>query len=60
MISRLTALAALFAVLAAASLSFAAGAQHTGLSSASGAKQVQVVQLERVVVIGKRSELTAH
>ena len=55
MISRLTAFAAAFAVLAAASLSFAASAQHTSTASPATAKQVRVVQLERVVIVAKRS-----
>jgi hypothetical protein len=56
MISRLTTFAALFAVLATASLSFAASAQHpsANAAAAAAAKPVHVVQLERVVVVGKR------
>jgi hypothetical protein len=54
MISRLTTFAALFAVLATASLSFAASVQHPAAASAAASKQVRVVQLERVVVVGKR------
>jgi len=52
MTSRLTALAALFAVLATATLTFAASAMHDG--SAAATKQVRVVQLERVVIVGHR------
>ena len=55
MISRLTASAAIFAVLATASLSFAASTQHPNPAGATTAKQMRVVQLERVVVVGKRS-----
>jgi hypothetical protein len=54
MISRLTTFAALFAVLAIASLSFAASAQHPSANAAAAAKPVHVVQLERVIVVGKR------
>ena len=56
MISRLTAIAATFAVLATASLAYAAGSSHqAALAAQSAAKQVRVVQLERVVIVGKRS-----
>jgi hypothetical protein len=55
MISRLTAFAATFAVLAAATLTFATAAQHTAVSRAPQAKQVRVVQLDTVVIVGKRS-----
>ena len=51
MISRLTASAALFAVLATASLAFAATEHQAGQGLA---KQVRTVQLERVVVTAKR------
>jgi hypothetical protein len=51
MISRLTAIATTFAVLAAASLAFAANAHQ---STSGLAKQVRTVQLERVVVTAKR------
>ena len=55
MISRLSALAATFAVLATASLTYAA-APHPGLhaSASAGAKPVRIVQLERVVVTARR------
>ena len=55
MISRLTAFAAVFSIFAAASLTYAASAQHTApIASASSAKPVRIVQLERVVVTAKR------
>ena len=53
MISRLTALAATFAVLATASLAFAAGSHPADTAGAT--KQVRVVQLERVLVTAKRT-----
>ena len=52
MISRLSALAATFAVIATASLAFAASSHE--LAPAGAAKQVRVVQLERVVIAAKR------
>ena len=52
MISRLTTCATLFSVFAAASLTFAATAQQTTIAAPT--KQVRVVELERVVVVGKR------
>ncbi len=58
MISRLTAFAATFAVLVAATLSFATAAQHPAASrapQAHQAKQVRVVQLDTVVIVGHRS-----
>ena len=57
MISRLTAFAATFAVLAAATLTFATAAQQPAESLAPQAKQVRVIQLETVTVIGHRSDL---
>jgi hypothetical protein len=61
MISRLTALAATFAVLAAGTLTFAAGAHQQSLAAtAATAKTVRVVQLERVVIVGKRSDVAAR
>lgn len=51
MISRLTAFAATFAVLAAATMTFAAG---TPVAPAAQAKQVRIVQLEKVIVVAKR------
>ena len=56
MISRLTAFAATFAVLATATLTFATAAQQPAASRASQAKQVRVVQLETVTIIGHRSD----
>ena len=52
MISRLTASAAVFAILATATLSYATGSHQAGI--ASTAKQVRIVQLEHVVVTAKR------
>jgi hypothetical protein len=52
MISRLTAIAATFAVFATASLAVAAGAHHE--APAAAAKAVRVVQLETVVITAKR------
>jgi hypothetical protein len=54
MISRLTLSALAFAVIGTASLAFAATAHQAALAAPAAAKQVRVVQLERVVVIGKR------
>jgi uncharacterized membrane protein YadS len=55
MISRLTAVAALFSVLATASLAYAATAQHQAATSAPVvAKQVRIVQLQPVVITAKR------
>ena len=55
MISRLTAFAATFAVLATASLAFAASVQRPESSVRSIAVEpMPVVQLERVVITGKR------
>ena len=55
MISRLTAFATLFAVLATASIAFAANVQHASFTpTGAAAKPVRVIQLERVVVVGKR------
>ena len=55
MISRVTALAAVFAVLATATLSFAATVQYAHVPPATAAKPVRVVQLEPVVIVAKRS-----
>lgn len=51
MISRLTTLAVSFAVLTTASLAFAASSYE---SAPVAAKPAQVLQLERVVIVGKR------
>ena len=60
MISRLTALAATFAILATATLSYATSVhQATPVAPAAEAKQVRIVQLERVVVIAKRADYLA-
>ena len=56
MISRLTAFAATFAVLATATLAFAASApSHDAAAKATAAQPMKVIQLERVVVTGKRA-----
>lgn len=52
MISRLTAFAAVFSILAAASLTYVSAAPQT--VPAASAKPVRVVQLEHVVVTAKR------
>ena len=54
MTSRLTALAACFAVLATASLAFAAGSRGDPFATHATAAPSPVVQLERVVVTAKR------
>ena len=58
MISRLTASAALFAVLAAATLTFAAEAQQQRFTAtrqdASAVTTMQVIQLPTVTVVGHR------
>ena len=55
MISRLTAFAATFAVLVTATLAFAASApSHDAAAKAAAAQPMTVIQLERVVVTGKR------
>ena len=51
MISRLTMIAAIFSVLATASIAFAAGSHQ---SASASAKQVRIVQLQPVVVTAKR------
>jgi hypothetical protein len=55
MISRVTAFATTFAVLAAATLTFATAAQQPSVTRVPQAKQVRVVQLDTVTVIGHRS-----
>jgi hypothetical protein len=55
MISRLTTLAALFSVLATASLTYAGTTQHHAATSAPVvAKQIRIVQLQPVVITAKR------
>lgn len=57
MISRLTIFATAFAILGTASLGYAASARQAALEApAAAAKPVRIVQLERVVVIAKRSD----
>ena len=61
MISRATALAAVFSVFATATLTFASNAQHATVSAPVAAvKQVPVYQLERVVITAKRGDANAH
>jgi hypothetical protein len=55
MISRLTASAALFSVLAAFSLTFAASARQATVSAPAAAKQVRIVQLPPVVISARQS-----
>jgi hypothetical protein len=52
MISRLSAIAATFAVLVAATLAVAASAHQPITASAGG--HVRTVQLERVIIVAKR------
>jgi hypothetical protein len=60
MISRLTALAATFAILATATLTYAASAHQATLAApAAAAKSTRIVQLERVVVTAKRADYRA-
>ena len=61
MISRLTLCAVTFAVLATATLALAANVSHRDVSAATAAAQpMQVIQLERVLVIGRRVASTAR
>ena len=56
MISRLTLCAVTFAVLATATLALAANAAHreAAVAAATATQPMQVIQLERVLVIGRR------
>lgn len=56
MISRLSAIAALFAIVVTGTVTYAASAHQaaTATAIAAAAKPVRTVQLERVVVVGKR------
>lgn len=54
MTSRLSAIAACFAVLATASLTSAAGSRDNAFATHATDAQTQVVQLERVVLTAKR------
>ncbi len=54
MISRLTLSALIFATIGTTSLAFAATVRHPAVDAPAAVTQVRVVQLERVVVIGKR------
>lgn len=58
MISRLTSLAALFAVVTTASLAYAANVK-VAREAAATAQPQQIVVLERVVVTGKRAPANA-
>ena len=61
MISRLTALAAVFSVLVTATLSFASSAHHTAVSAPVAAvRHIPVYQLERVVIVAKRVNANTH
>ena len=67
MISRLTLCAVTFAVLAATTLALATNASHRDVSAAAAAaaaaataQPMQVIQLERVLVIGRRVASTAR
>ncbi len=62
MISRLTTFATAFAILATASLGYAASARFAALDApaAAAAKPVRIVQLERVVITAKRLDADAH
>ena len=60
MISRLTALAATFAILTTASLTYAASTHLAAHSTPSASKQVRIVQLERVVITAKRADSAAR
>ena len=60
MISRLTAIAATFAVCATATLAYATATPRTPVAAPSAAvKQVRVVQFERVVIVAKRNAQAA-
>jgi hypothetical protein len=54
MISRLTLSTVIFAIVGTTSLAFAATVRHPPVDAPAAAKQVRVVQLERVVVVAKR------
>ena len=61
MISRLSTIAAIFAILATVSLAVAARSHHQAtLAAEAYARQLPVVQLPTVVVTAKRSALTRH
>jgi len=54
MTSHLTAIAAVFAILAAASLAYATEVRHDVPAAQAAIARPQVVQLERVIVTAKR------
>ena len=56
MINRLTASAACFAVLSAATITFAAAGRHADATPRSAAAPAPAVQLAPVLVIGRRDE----
>ena len=60
MISRLTLCAVTFAVLATTTLALAANASHREASATSAVQPMQVIQLEPVLVIGRRVASTAR
>jgi len=61
MISRLSTLAATFAILATATLSYATSVhQAAAAMPAPATKQVRIVELERVVVTAKRLDTATH
>jgi hypothetical protein len=59
MISRLTTLAATFAILATGTLAFAASTHPVTLTAAPAAKQVRIIELPRVTVTAKRLNAAA-
>jgi hypothetical protein len=59
MISRLSTIAAIFAILATVSLAVAARSHHqAAVAAATYARQLPIVQLPTVVVTAKRSSMT--
>ena len=61
MISRLTAFAATFAVLVTATLAFAASAPQRDVAAPGAiAQPMKVIQLERVVITGKRLDAVSR
>jgi hypothetical protein len=59
MISRLTTFAAVFAIVTTASLAYAANVQQERRAAAAACETMPIVQLERVVVTGHRTNLVA-
>lgn len=61
MISRLTVLATVFAILGTASLAYAASARQAAIEApAALAKPMRIVQLEPVVITAKRLDASAR